>query len=346
MIKKFILMGCLCLLSGSVYAQKKSLTLNLPSKEDTEVSPIVKEKVEEYARKIDEIIQEEKQNMETELLELQAKNLERSEFDKQKAVIADRYSEKIDQRIEGLGFDLDTVIQKQVKYSLLNSDVTSKEELKEELLKKFRPTKDVGGYISYGIMNLTNNKADNALDKNLGYAGNFEFGLKFNYQFGRTSHWGLISGIGFSWRTLNIDNNMFFAKDINADVYLANFDKNLSKSKLRTGYIVMPLGIQYNFSKLKNAGMDVQYRDYHKGLKIGANVYGGVKMSTNNIIKGDGISQRERGNYQINPFIYGGQFTVSYNDFSIFVKKDFGNFFKDNRFENDKALIFGVGLWW
>jgi hypothetical protein len=345
MIKKMIMMGFVCLVSTSIYAQRKPL-VNLQPKVDTEVSPIVKEKVDEYARKIDVIIQEEKKMMEAELLTLQAKNLDKVEFDKQKSVIADRFSERIDQRIEELGFDLDTVIQKQVRYSLLNSDVTSNEELKEKLLKKFRPTKNFTGYISYGIMNLTNSEADNALDKNLGYAGNFEFGLKFNYQFSRTSPWGLISGIGFSWRTLNIDNNMFVAKDVNSNVYLANYEKGLNKSKLRTGYIMVPLGFQYNFSKLKNAGMDIQYRDYQNGFKVGANVYGGVKMSTNNIMKGEGISDRDRSNYQVSPFIYGGQFTVSYNDFSIFVKKDFGNFFKNGNFENDKALVFGLALWW
>ncbi|MCS3530405.1 PorT family protein [Chryseobacterium sp. JUb7] len=345
MIKKIIMMGFVCLVSTSVYAQRKPL-LNLQSKEDTEVSPIVKEKVDEYAKKIDAIIQEEKKMMEAELLTLQAKNLDKAEFDKQKSMIADRFSEKIDQRIEDLGFDLDTVIQKQVRYSLLNSDVTSNEELKANLLKKFRPTKDLSGYISYGIMTLTNNKTDNTLDKNLKYAGNFEFGLKFNYQFSRTSPLGLITGIGFSWRTLSIDNNMYFSKDANSDVVLANYEKGLEKSKLRTGYIVVPLGLQYNFSRLKNAGMDIQYRDYQKGFKVGANVYGGVKMSTNNIVKGEGISDRERSNYEVSPFIYGGQFTVSYNDFSIFVKKDFGNFFKSGNFENDKALIFGASLWW
>ncbi|NPA09778.1 MAG: PorT family protein, partial [Chlorobi bacterium] len=40
------------------------------------------------------------------------------------------------------------------------------------------------------------------------------------------------------------------------------------------------------------------------------------------------------------------QFTVSYSDFSIFVKKDFGNFFKDNQFENDKALVIGLAYKW
>ncbi|AZA52552.1 outer membrane beta-barrel protein [Chryseobacterium sp. G0201] len=346
MIKKIIMMGFLCALSTSAYSQRKSLSVNLQSKNDTEVSPIVKEKVDEYAKKIDAIIQEEKKLMEAELVTLQSKNLDKTEFDKQKSLIADRFSEKIDTRIEELGFDLDNVIQKQVRYSLLNSDIASNEELKAQLMKKFRPTKSLSGYFSYGIMNLTNNKADNDLDKNLGYAGNFEFGFKLNYQFGRTSPWGLISGIGFSWRTLNIDNNMFFMKDLNANPVLVHYENGLSKSKLRTGYIMVPLGIQYNFSKIKNAGMDVEYRDYNKGFKVGANVYGGVKMATNNIVKGDGISDRDRSNYQVSPFIYGGQFTVSYNEFSIFVKKDFGNFFKNGNFENDKALIFGIALWW
>lgn len=345
MIKKFIMMGFLCLVSASVYAQKKPV-LNLQPKEDIEVSPIVKEKVDEYAKKIDAIIQEEKNLMEAELFELKAKNLNKEEFDKRKAEVASRYAEQIDQRIEALGFDMDAVIQKQVRYSLLNSDITSNEELKHKLLKKFRPTKDLSPYVSYGIMNLTNDKPDNALDTHLRYAGNFEFGLKFNYQFGRTSPWGLISGIEFSWRTLIIGNNMFVNKDANSNVYLANYDKGLSKSKLRTGYIIVPLGLQYNFSKLKTAGMDVQYMDYSEGFRVGAHVYGGVKMSTNNIIKGEGISDRIRDDYQVSPFIYGGQLTVSYNDFSIFVKKDFGNFFRNGNFQNDKALIFGVALWW
>lgn len=345
MIKKFIITGMLCLVATSINAQRKSLSLNLQSKEDTTVSPIVKEKVEEYATRINAIIQEEKKLMESELLVLQAKNLDKADFDKQKAQIADNYSQKIDERIETLGFDLDQVIQKQVRYSLLNSDVTSNEELKEKLLKKFRPKKSFDGYVSYGIMTLTNDKADNDLDKNLGYANNLEFGFKFNYQFGRTSPWGLISGLGFSWRTVRTDNNMVFTKQ-NGEVSLSKFEGSLDKAKLRTGYIMVPLGFQYNFSKLKNAGMDVQYRPYSDGFRVGANMYGGIKMSTNNILKGEDKNIRDRSNYQVNPFVYGAQFTVSYDNISLFVKKDFSNFFKDSYFQNDKALVFGVALGW
>lgn len=343
MIKKLIVMGLMCSFSASFYAQK-TFNINLSSKKDTEVSPIVKEKVEEYAAKINTIIQEEKKLMEEELLVLQAKNLDKADFDREKAKIADRYSEKMDKRIEELGFDLDDVIQKQVRYSLLNTDVTSKEELKEKLLKKFRPTRSFTGYFSYGIMTLTNSSPDNELDKNIGYANNLEFGLKLNYQLSRTSPWAVTSGLGFSWRTVRTDNNMFFTKSADQGVALSQYGGSLDKSKLRTGYIIVPLGMQYNFSKLKNGGMDVQYRSYYTGFKIGANVYGGVKMSTNNIVKGNDGEMRDRGNYQVNPFVYGAQLTVSYNSFSLFVKKDFSNFFKDGYFKNDKALLFGLTI--
>ncbi len=337
-------MAFACFLCSNAYSQS-NWAFSLPSSKDNEkVSPIVKEKVDEYAKKIDDIIQEEKKLMEAELLELQNKNLDKAEFDKQKAEIANRYSEKIDKRIEELGFDLDAVIQKQVKYSLLNTDVTSNEELRAKILAKFRPKKTFSSYFSYGIMNLTNNLPDNELDKNIGYANNLEFGLNFSYQFSRTSPLGLISGIRFSWRTLRLDNNLYFDKNSNGNVYLAKYDKSLDKNKLRTGYIIVPLGLQYSFSKLKNAGMDIQYRNFRDGFKVAGYFYGGVKMSTNNIVSGDGPDFRNRGNYQVNPFVCGAQFTVSYNDFSLFVKKDFTNFFKGGNFQNDKALVFGVSL--
>ncbi|WP_337040209.1 hypothetical protein [Elizabethkingia anophelis] len=66
MIKKIIIAGVLCLFSNSYFAQK-TFKLNFPSKEDTAVSPIVKENIEQYARQINTIIQEEKIKMENEI---------------------------------------------------------------------------------------------------------------------------------------------------------------------------------------------------------------------------------------------------------------------------------------
>jgi hypothetical protein len=113
---------------------------------------------------------------------------------------------------------------------------------------------------------------------------------------------------------------MFFTKNANNEVYLEKAGGDLSKSKLRTGYIIVPLGVQYNFSKLKNAGMDVQYRRFYKGFKIGANVYGGVRMSTNNIIEGNDGELRNRENYQVNPLFM--ELSLRFlQQFKCFVKK-------------------------
>lgn len=344
MIKKMILSVILCLFSSAKINSQNRIKINLSSKKENQISPVVKENVEEYAAKINTIIQEEKLSMEAELNILKGKNLEKTEFDTQKTVISERFAAKIDQKIEDLGFDLDSVIQKQVRYSLLNTDVVSDEELKNNLIKKFRATRELTAYISYGIMTLTNDLPDTDLDRNMDYSSNLEVGLKLNYQFSMTSRWGFISGVGLSWRTLRLDNNKVFAKDLNGLVSVDSYLGNTNKSKLRTGYLLVPVGLQYNFSKVKNAGMDVEYRSFSRGLRIAANIYGGVKMSSNNIVSGSGDEFRNRSNYQVNPLVYGGQVTLSYNSLSIFVKKDFSNYFKDSTFKNDKALVIGLGL--
>ena len=343
MIKKIIMTGLVCFYTASINGQV-NIQLNIPPKKGTEISPVVKEKVEEYATAINSIIQQEKILMEAELKVLKAKNLDENAFNREKTEISEKYAEKIDKRIEELGFDLDDVIQKQVRYSLLNSDITSEEELKANILKKYRPTRSLDPYFTYGIMNLTNNLPDNALDRNMGYNSNLEFGLKLNYQFSRTSPWGLTSGVGFSWRTLRLDNNMIFTKDNSTNVSVEPYGGTAEKSKLRTGYLMVPLGLHYNFSKVKNVGMDIEYRSYKNGFRAEANLYGGVRMSTNNIVKGDGEDFRNRANYQVNPFIYGGQLTFSYNSLSLFIKKDFSSYFKGSNFPNDKALVIGIGL--
>jgi hypothetical protein len=63
------------------------------------------------------------------------------------------------------------------------------------------------------------------------------------------------------------DNNMFFTKNANNEVYLEKAGGDLSKSKLRTGYIIVPLGVQYNFSKLKMPEWMFSTEDFTKDSK-------------------------------------------------------------------------------
>lgn len=344
MIKKIIIAGALCFVTAQIQAQV-NLKINLPQKESTSVSPIVKEKIETYANEINSIIQAEKAKMEVEInavnATLQAGSISESEANTQKAAIADRYSAAIDDKISALGFDLDDVVSKQVRYSLLNEDANSEKELKEKLIKRYKPARSVTSYISYGAMMLDESNVE-ALDQHKGFANNLEIGFKLNYQFSQTSPWALTSGLGFSWRTIRMEDNYYFTKVNTGETVLAQDAKNLDKSKLRTGYIMIPLGLQYNFSKIKTVADDISYRPYYKGWKLGANMYGGVRMGTNNIVKGDQMNFRNKEDYHVNPFVYGAQLTLGYDSWSLFVKRDFSDYFKNNNFNNTKMVQVGL----
>ncbi|MDO4225543.1 MAG: PorT family protein, partial [Bergeyella zoohelcum] len=108
MIKRTIISAMLLLAFQTGFSQAK-LKINFPQKEEN-ISPLVKEKVEKYSLEINEIVKEEKKEMEAELQEITAQqkagNLSEEEANQQKKAIAQRYSEKIDRRIEKLGFDI------------------------------------------------------------------------------------------------------------------------------------------------------------------------------------------------------------------------------------------------
>ncbi len=344
MIKKLTIAAVFALGSALPMSQAQ-IKIDLPTKKDNSVSPIVREKIENYAREVNRIIQDEKRLMEKDLelakTEAERKGWSKAEIDDEKAKIADRYSQRIDRRIADLGFDVDDVIRKQVRYSLLNSDAADQEQLKKELTKKFRAENSFRSYISYGVMTFTNDATENDLDRNKTFSNNLELGLHYNRQLGAASPWGIVSGVGLSWRTLRLGNDMFF-KTENNGVSIENAGKNLSKSKLRTGYVMVPLGVQYNFSPLQTVADDVVYRSYFKGFRVGGGLYGGVQMSTNHIIKGDDMKIRNRAEYKVNPFVYGAEFKLSYNQVTLFVKKDFSPYFKDNAFPNDKMVQIGL----
>jgi len=344
MIKKLILTGMLCLVAMPIFVNAQ-IKVDISQDNSDEISPIVQEKIENFAKQINTIIQREKSLMEEELKAAKGNADENGyseeKWKEEKAKISEKHAERIDKEIENLGFSVDEIVQKQVRYSLLNSDESDNKNLKNTILKKYKAVNSISTYLSFGAMMLTNDQPNNDLDNNLEFSNNLEIGLAYNLQFSNTSPWGFVSGLGMSWRTLRLKNDKIFAID-NQNIILEDSGKSLSKSKLRTGYIMIPVGLQYNFSPLKTVGDNTQYRNYFDGFKIGAGFYGGVRMSSNNIVKGSGIKFRKREEYKVNPFIYGVQINFSYNDFALFIKKDFSNFFKDHTFENDKMIQIGI----
>ncbi|QES92180.1 PorT family protein [Empedobacter brevis] len=343
MIKKIIVVGLLCLSATSLYAQKFIFDLN--DKNDEKISPIVRDRISEFTLVIRQIVQEEKGAMEKKIIavdkELAEGKLTASEATARKEEIANVYSETINDRIQEVNFNLDDIIKQQVAFSIMNGDpVTPK--TKQDVTKRYRIVNQINGYGSFGYMAFTGKKNEE-LNQHEKFSSNLTAGMIYERQLSLTSPLNFLTGALFSWRTYRLDDDMRFNRDENGNIGVIKSEKSLDKSKLRSAYFMVPVGFKYNFSKVKNITEDFAYRPQAKHY-IAAYVYGGTLLSSNNIYKGDGVRNKQRGNYNVNNFIYGAEVTIGLGLIDVFVRKDFNTYFKDNTFDNRKMIQFGINL--
>ncbi len=349
MIKKYIVLGILCLIGMSSYAQKIKLDFNDNSSVDERVSPMVREKIEQYAIEIREIVIQEKLAMETEVSKVDADLsngiISDSLAGNLKADIALRFSERINSGIENLKFDLDEVIKQQVQYSIMNTDVDQLKKDQKSNMEEwhYKPINEMTGYLSYGMIVLPDGDTQK-LNDHLAYSSGIDFGFLYHRQLTKTSPFVFITGAYLSWRTMRFDDNYFVTRDNDGVVDLMQYGQNLDKSKLRATYIMIPLGMKYSISGLKTKNGE-SYRNPDKGIALTANVYGGFRISTNHIVEGVDVDYRDKKtNYELNNFAYGGQLTLSVFNWNFFVRQEFSPYFNKGTFDDRQMLQFGLNL--
>lgn len=346
-MKKSTLLVVLCLFFSGLNAQQLNWDFNSKSEVDEKVSPVVQDKVEEYAIQVREVVVDEKLKMEKEIqkinTDLEEGKITQDESSSLKAKVAIEFSEKINNRIHELNFDLTEITKQQVQYSIMNTDL---DELKKEKTprKKFRPKNYVSSYLSYGMIHLP--KGDNEkLNNHLGFSSGIDLGLLYHRQFSRSSPFEFLSGLYLSWRTLRFENDYFIYKNKEGLVDLIQHEGNLKKSKLRTTYLMIPLGINYHFTKLKVDSHGDSYRDISRTISLGIMAYGGFKISQNNIVKGENINWRHRKtSLNNNNFAYGLQMVLEVYRWSFYVKQELSPYFGDSTFDNRKMLQFGINF--
>lgn len=344
MIKKLIVAGLLCLSATAIHAQKFSFDLN--EKNNEKISPIVRDRINEFTLLIRQIVREEKSSMEKKITEVDKElndgKINASEATAKKEAIANVYSNTINDRIEEVNFNLDDIIKQQVAFSIMNGEDPVTPKTAEDVKKRYKITNQINGYASFGYMAFTG-KDNEELNKHEKFSSNLTLGLMYERQLSLTSPINFLTGALFSWRTYRLDDDRMFNRDTDGNVGLVQSDKSLDKSKLRSAYFMVPVGFKYNFSKVKKVTEDFNYRPQGKYF-IAAYAYGGTLLSSNNIVKGSGVRSKQRGNYNVNNFVYGAEVTVGLGFFDLFVRKDFNNYFKDNTLDNRKMIQFGINV--
>lgn len=349
MIKRFIVLGLLCLFVSNATAQKIKIDFNDDNNTDERVSPMVRGKVDEYAIQVREIVIRKKIEMEEEIKEIDRElnvgEITEEEANNQKAAIAIKFSDKINDEISDLDFNLDEITKQQVSFSIMNTDL---DKLKEEKNQKknytYKKTNSANIYLSYGMIHIPD--GDNQkLNNHLGYSSGIDFGLIYHRQLSRTSPFEFITGMYLSYRTMRFEDDYFIYRNSDGIVDLIKNDGNLEKSKLRTAYLMIPVGFTYYASKLKIDAEGEAYRKLGRPFSVGANLYGGLKIGQNNIVKGEGINWRHRKTSLDNTdFAYGIQLNIGIYDWNFFVRQELSPYFKKNTFDDRKMLQFGINF--
>jgi hypothetical protein len=343
-----MVMGMLCLVATPSIAQKIKIELN-NEEPDERISPLLKEKIDEYALEIREIVVREKLEMETEIDQVNEKlknqEMTEKEADNEKAQIALKFSEKINNSIENLDFNLDEITKQQVKYSIMNTDLDElKQEKEQKRTKTYKRMNEVRGYLGYGMIHLPKDDHQK-LNDHLGFSSGIDFGLIYHRQLNRTSPFEFISGLYLSYRTIRFEDDYFIYRNGEGVVDLIKHEGRLKKSKLRTAYVMVPLGITYHTSRLQTDAQGNAYRKIESPFSIGVNMYGGFKIGQNNIVKGEDINWRHRKkSLNNNNFAYGLQLNLGVNNWDFYVRQELSTFFKENTFDDRKMLQFGINF--
>lgn len=183
---------------------------------------------------------------------------------------------------------------------------------------------------------LNNTIADGDLqDSKYKFTGShfYEWGLTYNSRLLKNNNL-LHAKYGLSVMYNNIrptDNRSFVVNEEQTD--LVENAINLKESRFRNVYLVAPVHLEFDFSKEGQNG-DKRYFRTHKGFRLGFGGYAGINVKSKQILKFEDndykTTQKTKGDFNVNNFIYGLSTYIGYKETSLYLKYDLSPLFQDN----------------
>jgi hypothetical protein len=221
--------------------------------------------------------------------------------------------------------------------------VTDSDDNKDKSETKKKKFKGHWTGVEFGINNFVNDKfsmirteGEEFMDLNTGRSWNFNWNVKqYSIGFG-TNRFGLVTGLGLEFNGYHFDgdNNI---QELDGNVVTKDdYPSSLSKSKLKTTFLRMPLLIELQLLNAKRS----------KRIYISGGVIGGLKLGSHSkvIYKVEGNKQKDkiRDDFNINPLRYGLTARIGYRALNLY-----GNYYLTPFFEKDNGpelYPFSIGL--
>lgn len=151
-------------------------------------------------------------------------------------------------------------------------------------------------------------------------------------------------GFSVMYNNLNPTQNRFFVQDGNQTI-LETADVDLRRSRLRNVYLVLPLHLEFDFTKSKTNSEGKKIFYTQRAPRIGIGGYGGLRLKSKQktAYSLDDVNYYNKvlGDFNATNFIYGLSTYVGYRNTSLYFKYDLNNLFQNNVVAQNN-ISFGV----
>lgn len=316
-------------------------------------------RAKKIANKIEKITKEEKAILKEEIeavnVQLSEGKITQEQADKRKKELAEARAVIIEEKVTLAQNELNDLVQEKVDGKIKEGDSIKKHALiihwndkewsdnkkrKDSLRGEKRTTSQ---FVFAAGLNST--MIDGKLqDSNYSFIGShfYEWGFTFNSRIMAENNL-LHAKYGLSLMYNNLrptDNRSFVVNGDQTD--LVTNAINLKESRFRNVYLVVPVHLEFDFSKDgKNNGKT--YFRTHRGFRLGMGGYAGINVKSKQILKFEDndykTTQKTKGDFNVNNFVYGLSTYIGYKETSLYLKYDLNPLFKDNSFgENNISL--------
>lgn len=313
-------------------------------------------KAKEIAFKIENIVKEEKKELKSEVEsvneELAQGKITNEEAEQKKKVLAEERAKIIETKVASLEEELHALVQQKVDGKIKSID-TSKTIVihidKEDIFNTHRKCSNgekrtTSQFVfAFGANNLvTDGQVANS---------DFYYWKSHFYEWGVTGNTRILKddnllhfkyGVSLMYNNLRPTDERYFVKN-GQQTDLVTSPVNLEESRLRNVYIMMPLHLEFDFSK-KEIKEDATYFRTHKSVRIGIGGYAGFRVKSKQILcfddeNGNDVKQKTKGNYNVNDFNYGLSTYVGYKATSLYLKYDLQPLFENNTVDQNNISL-------
>ncbi|MGI9545829.1 MAG: hypothetical protein ACR2MM_01225 [Flavobacteriaceae bacterium] len=173
----------------------------------------------------------------------------------------------------------------------------------------------------------------------------FEIGWAWRTRiFNNTNFMRFHYGFSFTFNGLRNTSNLYYTQDGSGQVVRETFPVSLSKSKLRTDNLIVPLHFEFGPSRKTVSETRVRYSSRSQ-FKIAVGGYGGINLGTRQKLKyrldGEKIKEKSTGIFNPNQFVYGLSGWIGVGCVQFNVRYDLHTILKDWEIQENN-ISFGL----